>query len=116
MSVKIAKFLLSEFIANNEKDPVVDFFRRSPQAYLTMLLIYSNQVEDNELSFSDIYKKIPDRIASQLTIHNLIKDAVDAGFLKECTMSKDSRAVSLTFSEDAFKSVKMWLNQFQEVI
>ncbi len=116
MSIKLAKFLLTDFIENNEKDSVVEFFRRSPHAYLIMLLIYCNQVENNELSFSDIYKKIPDRIASQLTIHNLINDAVDAGFLNKRTMSKDSRAVSLTLSEKSFKSVKMWLDHLQDAI
>ena len=47
---------------------------------------------------------------------NLINDAVDAGFLNKRTMSKDSRAVSLTLSEKSFKSVKMWLDHLQDAI
>jgi len=116
MSLKLAKFLFSEFIENNEKDPVIEYFRRSPQAYLSMLLIYSNQIENNELSLSDIYKKIPDKVASQLTIHNLISDAVNAGFLKKGTMLKDSRAVSITLGDEALKSIEVWLSKFYAVI
>ena len=68
------------------------------------------------MSLSDIYKNIPDRIASQLTIHNLINDTVDAGFLKKDTMTKDSRAVSITLADEALEAIKNWLDQFNEVI
>ena len=116
MSLKLAKFLISEFYENNDKYAVIEFFRRSPHGYLSMLLIYSNQIEKNELSLSDIYKNIPDKIASQLKIHNLINDAVDAGFLKKDTMTKDSRAVSITLADEALEAIKNWLDQFNEVI
>ncbi len=68
------------------------------------------------MSLSDIYKNIPDKIASQLKIHNLINDAVDAGFLKKDTMTKDSRAVSITLAYEALEAIKNWLDQFNEVI
>ena len=68
------------------------------------------------MSLSDIYKNIPDKIASQLTINNLINDAVDDGFLKKDTMSKDSRAVSITLADEAFEAINKWLTQFNEVI
>ena len=68
------------------------------------------------MSLSDIYKNIADKIASQLTIHNLINDAVDAGFLKKDTMTKDSRALSITLADEALEAIKNWLDQFNEVI
>ena len=45
MSLKLVKFLISEFYENNYKYAVIEFFRRSPHGYLSMLLIYSNQIE-----------------------------------------------------------------------
>ena len=116
MTLELAKFLFSEFIEYNNEDEVIEFFRRSPYGYLTMLLIYINQIEKKELSLSDIYKNIPDKIASQLTINNLINDAVDARFLKKDTMSKDSRAVSITLSDEAFKATENWLQKINTVI
>ena len=68
------------------------------------------------MSLSDIYKNIPDKIASQLKIHNLINDAVDAGFLKKDTMTKYSRALSITLADEALEAIKNWLDQFNEVI
>ena len=51
--------------------------------------------QETNLSLSDIYKNIPDKIASDLTLFNLVKDAEDAGDIIKNQMPNDSRSVSM---------------------
>lgn len=115
-SLKVAKYLYDEFLENNGQSSTIEFFRRSPHAYLTMLLIFCFQKQNKELSISDIYKNIPDNVASQLTIHNLINDAVDANYLIKEQMPNDSRSLKITFSEESLKSIERWLDNINKSI
>ena len=74
-----------------------------------MLLIYTHQIKETKLSMSDIYKNIPDKIASDLTLFNLVKDAEDAGYIIKNQMPNDSRSVSIAFEKEAFKEIADWL-------
>ena len=109
MSYDAALYLFEEFIENNNENECLQFFRRSPHGYLVMLLIYINQFKELSLSISDIYKKIPDKIASDLTLFNLIKDAEDAGYIVKNQMPNDSRSVSIAFDEKAFNQISDWI-------
>jgi hypothetical protein len=115
-SLKVAKYLYDEFLENNGQSSTIEFFRRSPHAYLTMLLIFCFQKQKKELSISDIYKNIPVNVASQLTIHNLINDAVDANFLIKEQMPNDSRSLKITFTEESLKSIEKWLDNVYKSI
>ena len=110
MSYNAALYLFEEFIENNHKNECLQFFRRSPHGYLLMLLIYIHQHKKLDLSLSDIYKRIPDKIASDLTLFNLIKDAEDAGYIIKNQMPNDSRSVSIIFEKAAFNQISDWLN------
>ena len=110
MSAQLAEYLFDEFIENNKQNHCLQFFRRSPHGYLLMLLIYSHQTKEEKLSLSDAYKKIPDRIASDLTLFNLIKDAEEAGYIEKNQMPNDSRSVSLAFEKKSFNQISEWLN------
>jgi len=110
MSCNAALYLFEEFIENNHKNGCLQFFRRSPHGYLLMLLVYINQYKKTDLSLSDIYKRIPDKIASDLTLFNLIKDAQDAGYIIKNQMPNDSRSVSIIFEKAAFNQISDWLN------
>ena len=68
MSYDTALYLYEEFLKNNNQNQCLQFFRRSPHGYLVMLLIYTHQIKETNLSMSDIYKNIPDKIASDLTL------------------------------------------------
>ena len=109
MSYDVALYLFEEFIENNNQNQCLQYFRRSPHGYLLMLLIYIHQFKEINLSLSDIYKKIPDKIASDLTLFNLIKDAEDAGFIVKNQMPNDSRSVSIAFKKKAFNQISDWL-------
>ena len=110
MTYDTAVFLFDEFIKNNSQNECLQFFRRSPHAYLLMLLIYIHQSKKLNLSLSDIYKKIPDKVASDLTLFNLVKDAENAGYLSKNQMPNDSRSVNVAFSENAFNKISNWLD------
>ncbi len=110
MSYDTASYLFDEFIKNNSQNKCLQFFRRSPHAYLLMLLIYIHQTKKVNLSLKDIYKKIPDRVASDLTLFNLVKDAEDAGYLSKNQMPNDSRSVSIAFKKNAFNKISNWLD------
>ena len=110
MSYNAALYLFEEFIENNHKNECLQFFRRSPHGYLLMLLIYIHQQKKIDLSLSDIYKRIPDKIASDLTLFNLVKDAEDAGYIIKNQMPNDSRSVSIAFKKNAFNKISNWLD------
>ena len=72
--------------------------------------LHTSIQEKLDLSLSDIYKRIPDKIASDLTLFNLIKDAQDAGYIIKNQMPNDSRSVSIIFEKAAFNQISDWLN------
>ena len=110
MSYNAALYLFEEFIENNDKNECLQFFRRSPHGYLLMLLIYIHEHKKLDLSLSDIYKRIPDKIASDLTLFNLVKDAEDVGDIIKNQMPKDSRSVHVAFKKIAFNKISNWLD------
>lgn len=113
MSYEAATYLFNEFLENNKHSDCLHFFRRSPQAYLLMLVIYIYQVKDLDLSLSEIYKKIPDKITSDLTLFNLIKDAEDAGYIIKNQNPNDSRSVKITFKSESFNEISEWLSNLE---
>ena len=110
MSYETAAYLFDEFIKNNSQNECLGFFRRSPHSYLLMLLIYIHQSKKKNLSMSDIYKKIPDKVASDLTLFNLVKTAEDAGYVTKIQMPNDSRSVNVAFKKNAFNKISNWLD------
>ncbi len=110
MSYDTASYLFDEFIRNNSQNECLRFFRRSTHAYLLMLLIYIHQTKKINLSLKDIYKKIPDRVASDLTLFNLVKDSEDSGYLSKNQMPNDSRSLNIAFKKNAFNKISNWLD------
>jgi hypothetical protein len=109
---KQSKFLFAEFINNNEKYQTLAYFRRSPEAWLIMLKIMENYYADTDIHVEELINKIPNHIASRLSIFSLIDDADKKGFIIKVESNGDKRKKTIQPSEKFISEYNEWLSNF----
>lgn len=110
--LKQSEFLFAEFIDNNEKYKTLAYFRRSPEAWLIMLKIMENFYAETNIHVEELINKIPNNIASRLSIFSLIDDAAKKGFVIKLESSGDKRKKIIKPSEKFIKEYNEWLSNF----
>jgi DNA-binding MarR family transcriptional regulator len=110
--LKQSEFLFAEFINNNEKYQTLAYFRRSPEAWLIMLKIMENYYADADIHVEELINKIPNNIASRVSIFSLIDDADKKGFIIKLESSGDKRKKTIKPSEKFIKEYNEWLSNF----
>jgi hypothetical protein len=109
---KQSKFLFAEFINNNEKYQTLAYFRRSPEAWLIMLKIMENYYADTDIHVEELINKIPNHIASRLSIFSLIDDADKKEFIIKVESNGDKRKKTIQPSEKFISEYNEWLSNF----
>ena len=102
-------YLYEEFLKNNNQNQCLQFFQKVTPWLPSYVVNLHSSNQGNKPFDVDIYKNIPDKIASDLTLFNLVKDAEDAGYIIKNQMPNDSRSVSIAFEKEAFKEIADWL-------
>lgn len=110
--LKQSEFLFTEFINNNEKYQTLAYFRRSPEAWLIMLKIMENYYADTDIHVEELINKIPNHIASRLSIFSLIDDADKKGFIIKVESNGDKRKKTIQPSEKFISEYNEWLSNF----
>jgi DNA-binding MarR family transcriptional regulator len=110
--LKQSEFLFTEFINNNEKYQTLAYFRRSPEAWLIMLKIMENYYADTDIHVEELISKIPNHIASRLSIFSLIDDADKKGFIIKVESNGDKRKKTIQPSEKFISEYNEWLSNF----
>ena len=110
--LKQSEFLFNEFINNNEKYQTLAYFRRSPEAWLIMLKIMENYYADTDIHVEELINKIPNHIASRLSIFSLIDDADKKGFIIKVESNGDKRKKTIQPSEKFISEYNEWLSNF----
>ena len=110
--LKQSGFLFTEFINNNEKYQTLAYFRRSPESWLIMLKIMENYYADTDIHVEELINKIPNHIASRLSIFSLIDDADKKGFIIKAESNGDKRKKTIQPSEKFISEYNEWLSNF----
>jgi DNA-binding MarR family transcriptional regulator len=110
--LKQSEFLFTEFINNNKKYQTLAYFRRSPEAWLIMLKIMENYYADTDIHVEELINKIPNDIASRLSIFSLIDDADKKGFIIKVESNGDKRKKTIQPSEKFISEYNEWLSNF----
>jgi DNA-binding MarR family transcriptional regulator len=108
--LKQSSFLFTEFINSNEKYKTLDYFRRSPCAWLIMLKIMENYYAESDIHVEELIKVIPSNISSRLSIFSLIDDATKKGFITKSESSGDRRKKVIKPTEKFVKDYNEWLS------
>ena len=98
----------NDFYSKKSSDPCYDFFSSSALAHVISLEIASATYSNQCMSYEDLCKKIPSKLACRSTIYSTLNTAVSKGFFIKQFSSKDRRVRSYCLSEKYSLMLTKW--------
>tara|TARA_B100001029_G_scaffold153954_1_gene137871 strand:- start:146 stop:508 length:363 start_codon:yes stop_codon:yes gene_type:complete len=97
-----------DFYSKKSSDPCFDFFSSSALAHLISLEIASATYTNQCMSYEDLCKKIPSKLACRSTIYSTLNIAVSKGFFTKQFSTKDRRVRFYCLSENYSLMLTKW--------